>query len=81
MLDLTQVPDDFLAPTARVVDAVPSASQWLAPGDVMLVGAWCRNILHHALGHDFQTTATLDLDLALALTSWHAICARYSRPT
>ncbi len=38
----------------------------------MLVGAWCRNILHHALGHDFETTATRDLDLALALASWDA---------
>lgn len=38
----------------------------------MLVGAWCRNTLHRALGHHFETTATRDLDLALALASWDA---------
>lgn len=72
MLDLTRVPDGLLEPAARVVDTVLATSQPLAPGDVMLVGAWCRNILHRALGHDFETTATRDLDLALALASWDA---------
>lgn len=38
----------------------------------MVVGAWCRDILHSALGHDFATTATRDVDLALALSSWDA---------
>jgi predicted nucleotidyltransferase len=36
---------------------------------VMVVGAWCRDIWHHALGHTFATAATRDLDLALALSS------------
>lgn len=72
MLDLTRVPDDFLEPAARVVDTVVATSQLLAHGDVMLVGAWCRNVLHRALGHDFETTATRDLDLALGLASWDA---------
>ena len=38
----------------------------------MVVGAGCRDILHHALGHRFPTSATHDLDLALALSSWDA---------
>lgn len=38
----------------------------------MVVGAWCRDIQHHALGHRFATSATRDLDLALALSSWDA---------
>jgi hypothetical protein len=38
----------------------------------MIVGAWCRDILHSALGHTFATAATHDLDLALALSSWDA---------
>jgi predicted nucleotidyltransferase len=41
----------------------------------MVVGAWCRDIQHHALGHTFATTATSDLDLALALNSWDAYVA------
>lgn len=36
----------------------------------MLVGAWCRDIKHAALGHDFATSATRDVDLALALSGW-----------
>ena len=38
----------------------------------MVVGAWCRAIWHHALGHRFATAATRDLDLALALASSEA---------
>ena len=38
----------------------------------MVVGAWCRDIMHTALGHSFATAATRDLDLALALSSWDA---------
>jgi predicted nucleotidyltransferase len=72
MLDLTRVPEDFYEPAARVVETVLEASGSLTAGDVMLVGAWSRNILHRALGHTFETTATRDIDLALALASWDA---------
>lgn len=70
MLDLTNTPDGFLGPVARVVEAALDATDDLSSDDVMLVGAWCRDILHRALGHTFTTTATRDLDLALALSSW-----------
>lgn len=72
MLDLTRVPEDFYEPAARVVETVLEASKSLTAGDVMLVGATSRNILHRALGHTFETTATRDIDLALALASWDA---------
>jgi len=36
----------------------------------MVVGAWCRDIWHHAFGHEFRTVATQDLDLAIAVESW-----------
>jgi predicted nucleotidyltransferase len=70
MLDLTATPDDFLDPVARVIKAALAVTNHLSPEEVMVVGAWCRDILHSALGHDFATTATRDLDLALALSSW-----------
>ena len=70
MLDLTKVPDDFLGPVARIVEAALSVTDDLSPAELMVVGAWCRDILHRALGHTFATTATLDLDLALS--SWDA---------
>lgn len=70
LLDLTNTPDSFLGPVARVVEAALDATDDLSPDDVMLVGAWCRDILHSALGHTFATAATRDLDLALALSSW-----------
>ncbi|MBM7785177.1 hypothetical protein [Tenggerimyces flavus] len=58
-------------PIARVVGAVLDATDEISPVDIMIVGARCRDILH-ALGHHFATTATHDLDLALALASWDA---------
>lgn len=56
----------------RVVEAVLSAAPQLKAGDIMLVGALCRDVLHEGLGHTFATTATQDLDLALTLSSWDA---------
>lgn len=70
MLDLSRTPDGFLDPISRVVDAALSQADGLRADDIMIVGAWCRDILHHSLGHTFATTATRDLDLALALSSW-----------
>ena len=72
MLHLHDVPDGLLRPVARAVGAALDAAGELAPAHVMVVGAWCRDILHSALGHRFLTAATRDLDLALALSSWDA---------
>jgi predicted nucleotidyltransferase len=72
MLDLSSTPDEFLEPIARVVEAALRHAGSLRSDDVMIVGAWCRDIQHHALGHRFATSATRDLDLALALSSWDA---------
>lgn len=72
MLDLTKIPDGFLDPIARVVEAILDKAGDLVPDDIMLVGASCRDVLHNALGHTFATTATQDLDVALALSSWDA---------
>lgn len=72
MLDLSSTPDEFLEPIARVLEAAVTAAPGLQPQDVMVIGAAARDLLHHALGHSFQTSATHDLDLALALTSWDA---------
>jgi predicted nucleotidyltransferase len=72
MLDLHRVPDGFLDPIARVVEAALSTTEELEPDHVMVVGAWSRDILHSAVGLTFPTTATRDLDLALALSTWDA---------
>lgn len=72
MLDLNRTPDGFLDPITRVVETALTHSSELEADKVMVVGAWCRDILHAALEHDFATTATRDLDLALALSSWNA---------
>ncbi|MGH8961604.1 MAG: hypothetical protein ACRDWT_10520 [Jatrophihabitantaceae bacterium] len=55
-----------------MVEAALRHADSLRSDDVMIVGAWCRGIQHHALGHRFATSATRDLDLALALSSWDA---------
>jgi predicted nucleotidyltransferase len=38
----------------------------------MLIGAFCRDILQSALGHDFPLRATADIDLGLAIVNWAA---------
>jgi len=66
LLDLTNAPEGFLDPVARVVEAALAVTEGLSAREVMVVGAGCRDILHSALGHSFATAATRDLDLALA---------------
>jgi predicted nucleotidyltransferase len=72
MLDMSRTPRSLLRDIANVVGAALDAAEGLGPDRVMVVGAWCRDILHSTLGHTFPTTATRDLDLALALSSWDA---------
>lgn len=72
MFEPTGTPDALLQPIAHVLDALLPHAPGLRPEDVMVVGAACRDILHHDLGHRFPTSATHDLDLALALSSWAA---------
>jgi hypothetical protein len=76
LLELSEASDGFLDPIAPVVETALAHADGLTPDDVMVVGAWCRDILHSALGHSFATTATLDLDLALALSSWSLAAAK-----
>ena len=75
MNNLDDLPDDLLTPIARVINEVTSHAPELVPDDVMVLGAVCRDLHHHALGHRFLATATHDLDLALALRSWDAFRA------
>jgi predicted nucleotidyltransferase len=72
MLDMSRTPHDLLHHIAEVVEAAVAAAEGLKPDHIMVVGAWCRDILHRTLGHAFSTAATRDLDLALALSSWDA---------
>ncbi|WP_157537110.1 hypothetical protein [Nocardioides sp. Root190] len=70
MIDTNLIAEGFLDPIIRVVEQMLEQAPDLDPGQVMLVGAWCRDTLHAALGHDFDTRATRDVDLALALSNW-----------
>lgn len=52
------------------------------PGQVMLVGAECRDVLHAALGHEAGLRLTEDTDIAVAmadLRAYDAIAATFSR--
>ena len=64
------IPADLLAPIGRVVTDALNRVDGLRIDQVMVVGAWCRDIWHHALSHQFRTAATQDLDLAIAVDSW-----------
>ncbi len=84
MFDPAEVPTGVLYPVQRVVDALLGAVPEIDTSEVMLVGAVCRDAMHAALGHEFATRATRDLDLALALRSWaayQAITAAFPRVT
>lgn len=70
MLDLSRVSDSLLDVVLDVVSAVSGSTPELNPSTIMVVGAACRDVLHAALGHTFDTVATRDLDLGLALSSW-----------
>lgn len=78
MLDLSTVADSLLDPVAQVVAGLQEQEPQLEADSIMLVGAWCRDALHAALGHIFSTSATRDVDLALALDEW-GTCERLSR--
>lgn len=62
--------EGFHDPITSVVEQMREHVPGIDPDQVMLVGAWCRDTLHAALGHDFATSATRDVDLALALSGW-----------
>lgn len=70
MLNMRRITEGFLDPITRVVEQMREHAPGIDPDQVMLVGAWCRDTLHAALGHDFETSATRDIDLALALSGW-----------
>jgi hypothetical protein len=63
--------DPLLDQTSRVVESLVTVAK-VPPDAIMVVGAWCRDIWHHRLGHSFATSVTRDIDLALALSSWDA---------
>jgi predicted nucleotidyltransferase len=44
----------------------------LTAGEVMVVGARCRDIFQSALGYDFPLRTTTDIDLGLAVRNWTA---------
>lgn len=70
MFDPTAAHEGLLTPIDTVVSALLKKAPGLAPDRVMLIGAMCRDIMHSALGHEFGTRETYDLDLALGLRSW-----------
>jgi predicted nucleotidyltransferase len=70
LIELSRVAEGFLDPIARVIAEMREHAPGIEPDRVMLVGAWCRDTLHAALGHGFETSATRDVDLALALSGW-----------
>ena len=70
MLNLSRISEGFLDPIAQVVQVAVECAPDLSADRVMLVGAWCRDVFQVALGHDFRTRATRDVDLALALSGW-----------
>jgi predicted nucleotidyltransferase len=72
MLDLMKCDPALLQLADAVVTELLARSARLHAGDVMIVGATCRDILQNALGHEFALRATADIDLGLAIANWAA---------
>ncbi|XVV13771.1 hypothetical protein ACQP2X_05285 [Actinoplanes sp. CA-131856] len=72
MLDLTKADSALLHLVDGVTAEILAKSTLLAAGEVMLVGAHCRDILQSAFGHGFALRATADIDLGLAVANWAA---------
>lgn len=72
MLDVSRPTEELIDPLVRIVETMYEHAPELSQDRVMLVGAWCRDVIHAALGHDFATSATRDVDLALALPGWES---------
>ncbi|MER7608204.1 hypothetical protein [Nocardioides sp. NPDC127503] len=70
MLNLQRVSEAYLEPVTRVVSEILRHDVDLAPSGIMIVGAFCRDIHHEALGHRTHLRPTNDLDVALAITGW-----------
>lgn len=72
MLDLTACEPSLLRAADMVVTELLAKSARLHAGDMMVVGAACRDILQSSLGHRFPLRATADIDIGLAIASWDA---------
>lgn len=71
MLDFNRI-DERLLDGADVVVSELQRRVGIDPGQVMLVGAECRDVLHSALGHEVGLRLTDDTDIAIAMTDWRA---------
>jgi hypothetical protein len=65
-------PPSLLQLVDKVAAELLAKSTQLSSGEVMLVGAHCRDILQGAFGHQFLLRTTSDIDLGLAISNWAA---------
>lgn len=71
-VDVARADQRLLDAAALVVDEILAVTS-LDPASILLVGATCRDVLHSALGHEFDARATDDIDIGIALDDWRAI--------
>jgi predicted nucleotidyltransferase len=55
LFEPTRIPPGLLDPVAQVVDKLIGAVPSIETSEIMLVGAFCRDAMHAALGHEFAT--------------------------
>lgn len=70
MYSTADIPPAFLDPIRAVVEEILQLTPRLGADRLMLVGAFCRDAIHTALGYNFPARATHDVDLALGIGSW-----------
>jgi predicted nucleotidyltransferase len=72
MLELRNASHALLSPVARVVEAAISATNGLTPDHVMVMGAWCHDIVHSALGKPSRPPPHATWTSRSPLSSWDA---------
>ena len=70
MFDPAAIPEDLLIPVGHVIDRIQDVVPELDTRRLMLVGAFCRDLIHAALADPLPTRRTHDLDLALGIGTW-----------
>lgn len=70
IIELPDIEPALLQIADRVCSVLLRESRGLDPGDLMLVGAHCRDILHASQGQNFGLLTTDDIDFGVALADW-----------
>lgn len=69
MISFERADERLLDDLTKIVDVLMDLTG-IDPGQILVVGAGCRDIMHSALGYEFPLRSTSDTDLGIAVADW-----------